>query len=74
MGVKTEHGSAIDYAVADLATLSNAVPFDGDKYALRVLVQARAVSAAVLGRHFPTRTRSCGAARKRFRVVKLARR
>jgi len=33
MGVKTEHGEgAIDYAVADLATLSNAVPFDGDKY------------------------------------------
>jgi len=33
MGVKSEHGEgAIDYAVADLATLSNAVPFDGDKY------------------------------------------
>lgn len=33
MGVKAEHGEgAIDYAVADLATLSNAVPFDGDKY------------------------------------------
>lgn len=33
MSVKTEHGEgAIDYAVADLATLSNAVPFDGDKY------------------------------------------
>ena len=33
MGVKQEHGDgAIDYAVADLATLSNAIPFDADKY------------------------------------------
>jgi alcohol dehydrogenase class IV len=33
MGVKEDHGAgAIDYAVADLATLSNAVPFDADKY------------------------------------------
>jgi alcohol dehydrogenase class IV len=33
MGVKPEHGEgAIDYAVSDIATLSNAVPFDGDKY------------------------------------------
>jgi alcohol dehydrogenase class IV len=33
MGVKQEHGDgAIDYAVVDLATLSNAVPFDADKY------------------------------------------
>ena len=33
MGVKAEHGDgAIDYAVTDIATLSNAVPFDGDKY------------------------------------------
>lgn len=33
MGVKQEHGEgAIDYAVADLATLSNAVPFDAGKY------------------------------------------
>ncbi len=33
MGVKANHGEgAIEYAVADLATLSNAVPFDGDKY------------------------------------------
>ncbi len=33
MGVNADHGEgAIDYAVADLATLSNAVPFDGGKY------------------------------------------
>lgn len=33
MGVNESHGEdAIDYAVADLATLSNAIPFDGDKY------------------------------------------
>jgi alcohol dehydrogenase class IV len=33
MGVKEEHGEgAIDYAVADLATLSNAIPFDAGKY------------------------------------------
>lgn len=33
MGVKQDHGDgAIDYAVNDIATLSNAVPFDGDKY------------------------------------------
>jgi len=33
MGVKQEHGeNAIDYAVSDLATLSNAVPFDAEKY------------------------------------------
>ena len=33
MGVREEHGAgAIDYAVADLATLSNAFPFDADKY------------------------------------------
>ncbi len=33
MGVKEEHGAgAIDYAVSDIATLSNAVPFDADKY------------------------------------------
>ena len=33
MGVKQEHGDgAIDYAVSDIATLSNAIPFDGDKY------------------------------------------
>jgi len=33
MGVKQEHGDgAIDYAVADLATLSNAIPFDAEKY------------------------------------------
>jgi 4-hydroxybutyrate dehydrogenase len=33
MGVKDEHGAgAIDYAVADLATLSNAIPFDAEKY------------------------------------------
>ncbi len=33
MGVKEEHGAgAIDYAVTDIATLSNAVPFDADKY------------------------------------------
>jgi 4-hydroxybutyrate dehydrogenase len=33
MGVKEEHGEgAFDYAVADLATLSNAIPFDADKY------------------------------------------
>jgi 4-hydroxybutyrate dehydrogenase len=33
MGVREEHGAgAIDYAVADLATLSNAIPFDADKY------------------------------------------
>src|SRR5262249_15938775 len=38
MGVKAEHGEgAIDYAVSDIATLSNAVPFDADKY--RELVQ-----------------------------------
>jgi 4-hydroxybutyrate dehydrogenase len=34
MGVKEEHGAgAIDYAVSDIATLSNAIPFDGEKYA-----------------------------------------
>ena len=34
MGVKQQHGDgAIDFAVADLATLSNAVPFDAEKYA-----------------------------------------
>ncbi len=33
MGVKQDHGDgAIDYAVSDIATLSNAVPFDGAKY------------------------------------------
>ena len=33
MGVKEEHGEgAIDYAVSDLATLTNAVPFEGDQY------------------------------------------
>ncbi|MGD9967341.1 MAG: iron-containing alcohol dehydrogenase [Hyphomonadaceae bacterium] len=33
MGVKPEHGEgAIPYAVSDIATLSNAVPFDADKY------------------------------------------
>jgi 4-hydroxybutyrate dehydrogenase len=33
MGVEAEHGEgAIDYAVSDLATLTNAVPFDADKY------------------------------------------
>jgi 4-hydroxybutyrate dehydrogenase len=33
MGVMQEHGDgAVDYAVVDLATLSNAVPFDADKY------------------------------------------
>lgn len=33
MGVTAEHGDgAIDYAVSDLATLTNAVPFDADKY------------------------------------------
>jgi 4-hydroxybutyrate dehydrogenase len=33
MGVRAEHGEgAIDYAVADLATLSNAIPFDAGKY------------------------------------------
>jgi hypothetical protein len=33
MGVQQAHGDgAIDYAVADLATLSNAIPFDADKY------------------------------------------
>jgi len=33
MGVKQEHGeSAINYAVNDIATLSNAIPFDADKY------------------------------------------
>jgi len=35
MGVSEAHFSDAtrDYAVSDLATLSNAVPFDGDKYA-----------------------------------------
>ncbi len=34
MGVKQEHGDgAIAYAVSDLATLSNAIPFDAEKYA-----------------------------------------
>jgi alcohol dehydrogenase class IV len=34
MGVKQAHGDgAIDYAVSDIATLSNAVPFDANKYA-----------------------------------------
>lgn len=33
MGVKAEHGEgAIEYAVSDIATLSNAIPFDADKY------------------------------------------
>jgi 4-hydroxybutyrate dehydrogenase len=33
MGVKQEHGEgAIEYAIVDLATLSNAIPFDADKY------------------------------------------
>ncbi len=33
MGVRQEHGdSAIDYAVSDIATLSNAIPFDAEKY------------------------------------------
>jgi 4-hydroxybutyrate dehydrogenase len=33
MGVKEDHGAgAIDYAVTDIATLSNAVPFDAGKY------------------------------------------
>jgi len=33
MGVKEEHGEgAIDYAVSDLATLTNAVPFEGEQY------------------------------------------
>jgi hypothetical protein len=34
MGVRAEHGAgAIEYAVSDIATLSNAVPFDAEKYA-----------------------------------------
>lgn len=34
MGVKEEHGrGAIEYALSDIATLSNAIPFDADKYA-----------------------------------------
>lgn len=33
MGVREEHGEgAIDYAVSDIATLSNAIPFDAAKY------------------------------------------
>jgi 4-hydroxybutyrate dehydrogenase len=33
MGAKQEHGDgAIEYAVSDIATLSNAIPFDADKY------------------------------------------
>lgn len=33
MGVKQEHGhGALEYAVSDIATLSNAVPFDSNKY------------------------------------------
>jgi 4-hydroxybutyrate dehydrogenase len=33
MGVKVEHGEgAVPYAVSDIATLSNAVPFDAEKY------------------------------------------
>jgi 4-hydroxybutyrate dehydrogenase len=33
IGVKEEHGAgAIDYASSDIATLSNAFPFDADKY------------------------------------------
>jgi 4-hydroxybutyrate dehydrogenase len=33
MGVKAEHGEgAVPYAVSDIATLSNAVPFDAEKY------------------------------------------
>lgn len=33
MGVKEDHGEgAIEYAVSDIATLSNAIPFDADKY------------------------------------------
>ncbi|MGD9980316.1 MAG: iron-containing alcohol dehydrogenase [Hyphomonadaceae bacterium] len=33
MGVKPDHGEgAIPYAVSDIATLSNAVPFDAEKY------------------------------------------
>lgn len=33
MGVKQEHGDgALEYAVSDIATLSNAVPFDSNKY------------------------------------------
>jgi alcohol dehydrogenase class IV len=33
MGVKPEHGEgAIPYAMSDIATLSNAVPFDAEKY------------------------------------------
>ncbi len=33
MGVKEEHGEgAIEYAMSDIATLSNAIPFDADKY------------------------------------------
>jgi len=34
MGVSEEHGAgAIEYAVSDIATLSNAISFDGEKYA-----------------------------------------
>jgi alcohol dehydrogenase class IV len=33
MGVKSEHGEgALPYAVSDIATLSNAIPFDAEKY------------------------------------------
>lgn len=33
MGVTPEHGEgAIEYAMSDIATLSNAIPFDADKY------------------------------------------
>jgi hypothetical protein len=33
MGVKAEHGEgAVPYAMSDIATLSNAVPFDAEKY------------------------------------------
>jgi alcohol dehydrogenase class IV len=33
MGVREEHGAgAVDYAVTDIATLSNAIPFDAGKY------------------------------------------
>jgi hypothetical protein len=34
MGVQQVHGDgAIDYAVSDISTLSNAIPFDAEKYA-----------------------------------------
>ena len=33
MGVNEEHGEgAIDYAVTDLSTMSNAIPFEAEQY------------------------------------------